>query len=42
MPERFRMIRDAGFDGICHHFHTEAEVRRWIDAALDHGFVIEG
>ena len=22
MPERFCVIREAGFDGICHHFHT--------------------
>ena len=42
MPERFRMIHAAGFDGICHHFHTAAEVAVWIDAALDHGFTIEG
>ena len=42
MAERFQMIRKAGFDGICHHFHTEADVRTWIDAALGHGFLIEG
>jgi hypothetical protein len=42
LAERFAMIREAGFDGISHHFHTAAEVEAWIDEALDHGFVIEG
>ncbi len=42
LDERFTMIRQAGFDGICTHFHTRSEVTPWIGAARDHGFVIEG
>lgn len=42
MEQRLDMIRDAGFAGLCTHFHTRAEVEPWIDQARDYGFVIEG
>lgn len=40
--ERFAKIDEAGFDGICTHFHTRADVEPWIGLAKDRGFVIEG
>jgi hypothetical protein len=42
MSERFDLIREAGFDGVSAHFHTEADVEAWVGEAKDHGFVIEG
>lgn len=42
LAECFRLIKAAGFDGICHHFHDATEVAGWIGAAQDHGFTIEG
>ncbi|MEQ8924143.1 MAG: sugar phosphate isomerase/epimerase [Roseovarius sp.] len=36
------MIDKAGFDGICTHFHTRADVEQWIGLARERGFVIEG
>lgn len=40
--DQFDMIANAGFDGICTHFHTKNEVDAWIELAKDYDFVIEG
>jgi len=40
--ERFEMIAEASFDGICDHFHARRDVEKWVGLARNHGFVIEG
>ncbi len=42
MAERMRRIAGAGFDGISTHFFDRHAIGRWISAAKDYGFVIEG
>lgn len=40
--DRFRMISEAGFDGICEHFYKRRDVEKWIGLARDYDFIIEG